>query len=111
MLAIPASMRSTCGQDMMCAVFAENAASASTTGQGLSTSSSIGSTPHIRMPGRCSATSLACHARCGRAAEKQAACWPVPEPISSTVRLLDNTRLKTARIGSRLRSQASENGG
>jgi hypothetical protein len=95
---------------MMCAVLAENTASASTSGHRWSTSSSIGFTLHMRMPSRCSARSLACHARCGRAAEKKAACCPVPEPISRTFRLSRKTLFSTARIGSRLRSQASEYG-
>src|SRR3954471_9433917 len=102
---------------MMCEVLALNTASAGTFGKGCSTSSSSGSSRrgvcassrHRRTLGRFSATSLGCHERCASAGAKYAACWPVPEPISSTWRRSANTRFRTARIGARLRSQASEN--
>ncbi len=107
---MPSNIRSTCGQDMMWQVFAVKTASASTFGNGLSTSSSMGFATHLRMSARFSARSLACQARCGSSGAKYAACWPVPEPISSTDLLLEKTRFRTARIGARLRSLGSEKG-
>ena len=99
-------------------VLAEKTASAAMSGHGRSTSSSSGlrrfaafaSATHSPIPARCSATSLGCHTRCGSAGAKPAACCPVPEPISRTRLRSAKILFSAARIGSRLRSQASEYG-
>src|SRR3546814_10053280 len=62
------------------------------------------------MPGRCSAWSEHCHRSKGIAAAKCTACWPVPLPTSSTWREPAKCSRSTARIGSRLRSQAGAKG-
>src|SRR6266702_4879402 len=60
---------------------------------------------HAAIDARASSSrSLGCQTRCGSAAAKWIACWPVPLAISSTVPVAGRTRSRTARIGSRLRS-------
>ena len=99
---------------MICKVLAVNTASkrmdghdpcvtSSSTGAGVFANAA--SSSHARIPGRCSARSEHCHCNQGIAAAKCTACWPVPLPISSTLRVLAKCTRNTSRIGSRLREE------
>src|ERR1700761_327713 len=61
-----------------------------------------------RNAGRYSPVSVGRQVRCGMRDEKNSACVPVPLPISRTRRVCDNTGAITWRMGSLLRSAASE---